>query len=82
MNRPVDVCITQNSRNPRISSTYKLYAFYYFYLVVLSVSVCQKKKTKKKWPNNKKEYIMTNIDSQETDYSVYIRVRTSYVLMR
>ena len=51
MNRPVDVCITQNSRNPRISSAYKLYAFYYFYIVVLSVSVCQKKKI----PNNKKE---------------------------
>ena len=52
MNRPVGVCITQNSRNPRISSAYKLYAFYYFYIVVLSVSVCKKKK---KCPNNKKE---------------------------
>jgi hypothetical protein len=31
MNRPEGVCITQNARNPRISSAYKLYAFYYFY---------------------------------------------------
>ena len=54
MNRPVGVCITQNSRNPTISSAYKWYAFYYFYIVVLSVSVCQKKK-KKNSPNNKKE---------------------------
>ena len=54
MNRPVGVCFTQNSRNPRISSAYKLYAFYYFYIVVLSVSVCQKR-IKKKCPNNKKE---------------------------
>ena len=53
MHRPVGVYITQNSRNPRISSAYKLYAFYYFYIVVLSVSVCQKKN--KKCPNNKKE---------------------------
>ena len=53
MNRPVGVCIAQNSRNPRISSAYKLYAFYYFYIIVLSVFVCQKKK--KKCPNNKKE---------------------------
>ena len=51
MNRLVGVCITQNSGNPRISSTYKLYAFYYFYIVVLSV--CVKKKIK--CPNNKKE---------------------------
>ena len=41
MNRPVGVCIIQISRNPRISSAYKLYAFYYFYIVVLSVSVWQ-----------------------------------------
>jgi hypothetical protein len=68
MNRPVGVCITQNSRNPRISSAYKLYAFYYFYIVVLSVSVCQKKK----FQIIIRKYIMTNIDTQETDYSVYI----------
>ena len=43
MNRPVGVCFTQNLRNPRISSAFKLYAFYYFYIVVLSVSVCQKR---------------------------------------
>ena len=48
MNIAVVVCISQNSRNPGISSTYK------FYIVVLSVSVCQKKK-KKNSPNNKKE---------------------------
>ena len=53
---------------------YKLYdAFYYFYTVVLSVSVFQKKKLKKKCPNNKKEkyndkYRHTRV--QETDYSV------------
>ena len=53
MNRPVGVCITQNLRNPRISSAYKLYAFYYFYIVVLSVSVSQFFFFK--CPNNKKE---------------------------
>ena len=58
MNRLVGVCITQNSRNPRISSAYKLYAFYYLYMVMFSVSVCQKRKKKekkKRCPNNKKE---------------------------
>ena len=57
MNRPVGVCITQNLRNPRISSAYKLYAFYYFYIhvVVLSFSVCQKNNNKAKCPNNKTE---------------------------
>jgi hypothetical protein len=53
MNRPVGVCITQNLRNPRTSSAYKLYAFYYFYIVVLSVSVSQNFFFK--CPNNKKE---------------------------
>ena len=48
MNRPVGVCITQ-------SSAYKLYAFYYFYIVVISVSVCQKIFFFLKCPNNKKE---------------------------
>jgi uncharacterized membrane protein len=42
MNRQVGVCITQSVRNPRISSACKLYTFYYFYIVVLSVSVCPK----------------------------------------
>ena len=60
-----ELSVSQNSRNPRISSTYKLYAFYYFYIVVLSVCVSKKIKLKRK-------YIMTNIDTQETDYSVYI----------
>jgi hypothetical protein len=69
MNRPVGVCITQNSRNPRISSACKLYAYYYFYIVVLSVSVCQK--TKNNVQIIKRKYIMTNIDTQETYYSVY-----------
>ena len=55
MNRPVGVCITQNSRNPRISSAYKLYAFYYFYIVVLSVSCVSKNKYIKKCQTNKKE---------------------------
>jgi hypothetical protein len=55
MNRPVGVCITQNSRNPRISSAYKLYAFYYFYIAVISVSVCQNFFFFLKYPNNKKE---------------------------
>jgi hypothetical protein len=72
MNRPVGVCITQNSRNPRIFSAYKLYAFYYFYIVVLSVSVCQQQKHVQIM---KKKYIMTNIDTQETDYSVYVYSR-------
>jgi hypothetical protein len=66
MNRPVGVCITQNSRNPRISSAYKLYAFYYFYIVVLSISACQQQKNVQ---IIKRKY-MTNIDTQETDYSV------------
>ena len=62
MNRPVGVCITQISRNTRISGPYKLYAFYYFYIVVLSVSSVQ---------IIKRKYIMTNINTHETDYSVY-----------
>jgi hypothetical protein len=70
MNRSVVVCITQNSKNPRISSAYKLYAFYYFYIVVLSVEVCQKQN--KNVQIIKRKYIMTNIDTQETDHSVYV----------
>jgi hypothetical protein len=50
MNRPVGVCIAQISRNPRITSACKLYVFYYFYIVVLSVS-----EQNKKCPNNKKK---------------------------
>jgi len=69
MNKPVGVCITQSSRNPRISSVYKLYVFYYFYIVMLSVSVCQKN-IKKNVQIIKSKYIMTNIDTQETDYSI------------
>ena len=75
MNRPVGVCITQNLRNPRISSTYKLYAFYYFYSSAFCLSVSTKKTTKK-CPNtfcNKKKIFndkYINIDTQETDYSV------------
>ena len=38
---------------------------YYFYIVVLSVSV-----SKKNVQIIKRKYIMTNIDTQETDYSV------------
>ena len=30
---------------------------------------------KKKCPNDKRKYIMTNIDTQETDYSVYCQSR-------
>ena len=73
MNRSVGVCITQNLRNLTISSAYKLHAFYYFYIVVLSVSVCQKKTELKKKNVQiiKRKYIMTNIDTQETQYSVY-----------
>ena len=54
MNRPVGVCITQNLRNPSISSAYKLYAYFYIQnIVVISqfLSLFQKKKS----PNNKKE---------------------------
>jgi hypothetical protein len=69
MNRPVGVCITQNSRNPRISSAYKLYTFYYFYIVVLSVSVCR---SKKKCPNNKKEiYNYQIVHSTKGHMAVY-----------
>jgi hypothetical protein len=42
--------------------------FYYFYIVVLSVSVSQKKKLNVQII--KRKYIMTNIDTQETDYLV------------
>jgi hypothetical protein len=76
MNRPIGAYITQNSRNPSIFSAYKLYAFYYFYIVVLPVSVCQKFFLKKVQIIKKEIYNDTkkNIDTQETDYSVYIKI--------
>jgi hypothetical protein len=73
MNRPVGVCITQNSRNPRIASAYKLRAFYYFYIVVLSVCVSKKRRRKKKRKKVQiinRKYIMTNIHKRQIIRSI------------
>ena len=72
MNRPVGVCITQNSRNPRIFSAYKLYTFYYYYIVMLSVSVCQN--NKKEIYNYKYRHTRDRLFGLANDVSLFERI--------
>ena len=81
---PVGVYSTHITTRPRNSTAYKLYAFYYFYKVILSVSVCNSKieNNKINVQIKKIKHGIVNICTQERSFSLlacYLCLNTDFV---